>query len=813
MIGNPELAAGVATTIQLIRLSMYSITQVQLATKKRKDNSSDTARSEIVESEKTPLISGNKESYIVAESDKDNNRDEELGVTEERGSHIVSPKTVFEIFLTKTSVGIQLAFCVYFLISTSFVPVDDKQWLLVASLVFFIGSLMMFCDLKRNRFGYFQRFFHVTSAIVVWASSTIAYPSPTIWKINLLLCLYVIFTLTESVVISFPEDDDISRLSMRTFGALLKPYFWPNQTESAALTNRIRAYFVWGCVALGRLCNLASPLLLGQAATALTRENYVDVIKFSLIYCVLEFLGYSFNAIRSILNKKFDKASYVQLAETAFSHVCSLSLDWHRDKKIDQVVRDLDKGITGWNTLMKYMLGRVIPFVGEVVAVCLIFTAHFSNWQLSVILFYSIFLYIVWTIVLVMQRKNNSKETMEKDGSWCESAIESLPDFETLKYFSGEKLESKRFGDAMKHESDSSATENFLAFRNISQRLIFQVCLAAAFALSAVGVKKNDMDAGDFVAVLVYVSQLFNSLKYLDSVSDSIVMAFVDSSNLLKIMSEKHDVVDAIDAVALDTLPTASWENEYAIEFDNVHFNYPTQCIKQGLKGISFKVKRGTTTAIVGPEGAGKTTIPRLLCRFFDVRRGCVKVNGLDIRGITQESLRDSIGVVPQTANIFNETLRSNVAYGRLHHTAVSQEELDEVANEAQLSTFIDTLDEGWETMVGDHNLKLSDCEKQRMAIARCLLKHPPIVLLDNATSGLETETESSVQESLDRLSQKRSVLVITDKLGTIRNANSIIFLRNGSVHEQGTHDELMELNGQYAKMWNLQLNTDSSTL
>jgi len=257
-------------------------------------------------------------------------------------------------------------------------------------------------------------------------------------------------------------------------------------------------------------------------------------------------------------------------------------------------------------------------------------------------------------------------------------------------------------------------------------------------------------------------------------------------------------------------LPQTNEEDEdIAVEFDNVHFHYPTQTPSKGLKGVSFKMRRGTTTAIVGPTGAGKTTISRLFFRFYDVLGGAVKINGKDVRMVTQKSLRGSIGVVPQAASMFNDTIRENIRYGRRN---ASQEELDQAARDAQLLDFIESMDLGWDTVVGDRGLKLSGGEKQRAAIARCLLKDPPLVLLDEATSALDTLTESSVQEALDRLGSNRTVLVIAHRLGTIRNADNIIVLKDGRVHEEGTHDELLEKEGMYADMWNKQLHSTSTS-
>jgi ATP-binding cassette, subfamily B, heavy metal transporter len=270
------------------------------------------------------------------------------------------------------------------------------------------------------------------------------------------------------------------------------------------------------------------------------------------------------------------------------------------------------------------------------------------------------------------------------------------------------------------------------------------------------------VQVGDFVAVLTYTLNLFAPLNFLGSVYNAIVMAVVDLSNMSELLAESPDVTDAPDAITLPA--TNATDPDVAIEFDNVVFNYPTQPKERGLKGLSFTIKRGTTTAIVGPTGAGKTTVSRLLFRFYDVLGGAVKVNGVDVRSLTQQSLRGAIGVVPQAASMFNDTIWSNIIYGRRDAT---REEVLQAARDAQLLDFIESLDDGWETLVGDRGLKLSGGEKQRAAIARCLLKNPPFILLDEATASLDTLTENSVQVALDRLGAQRTVLVIAHRLGT----------------------------------------------
>jgi len=306
------------------------------------------------------------------------------------------------------------------------------------------------------------------------------------------------------------------------------------------------------------------------------------------------------------------------------------------------------------------------------------------------------------------------------------------------------------------------------------------------------------MNLGDFVAVLSYTMNLFQPLNHLARVYSQIMTATIDLQNLSELLATEPDIKDIRGA---QDLPSGN-DADFAIEFDNVQFNYPSQPKSSGLKGLSFKVKTGTKTAIVGATGAGKTTVGRLLLRFYDVLGGTITVNGKDIRTVTQSSLRKTIGCVPQVPTLFNESLKYNIKYGK---QGASDEDVVKACKDAMLWNFIGTLPKGWDSVVGDRGLKLSGGEKQRAAIARCILNQPPIVLLDEATSALDTVTEHGVKEALDRMGSGRTSVVIAHRLGTICDADSIIVLDNGIVLEQGTHDELLRLNGKYAEMWNLQ--------
>merc|ERR1712161_18624 len=442
-------------------------------------------------------------------------------------------------------------------------------------------------------------------------------------------------------------------------------------------------------------------------------------------------------------------------------------------------------------TLMQYLFLWLIPAFIEAIAVCVIFALYFDYLPLGITMFVFVFVYIVYTIGITTWRKKFRKNITKTDNDWHDKCTDSLVNFETVKYFTAEDFEKKRFGEAvMKYQISNVQVKASMSFLNITQSFLMQSALGTCLILATFGIKKNivccvnngceegdteccaslngscgGMELGDFVAVLAFVLNLFQPLNYLGSVYNAVVMAVIDLRSLSELLAENPDVIDALDAFKL---PSRNMSNpDIGVEFDNVVFHYPSQPDTKGLKGISFKMRRGTTTAIVGTTGAGKTTVSRLFFRLYDVTKGAVKVNA-------------------------------------------SEEEVEKVVEAAQLSGFIKSLPEGLETMVGDRGLKLSGGEKQRVAIARCLLKDPPFVILDEATSSLDTITENSVQEALDVLGSDRTCLVIAHRLGTIKNADNIIVLDNGLVLEEGTHEILLQLNGKYADMWNMQLHNSA---
>jgi ABC-type transport system involved in Fe-S cluster assembly fused permease/ATPase subunit len=500
-------------------------------------------------------------------------------------------------------------------------------------------------------------------------------------------------------------------LNAKVFATVLKPYFWPDATATSATLNRLRALTTWFCVGAAKTCSLFGPIFLGRAATALAALDYSECIRNTVIYTALNFASSFFKESQSLVYLKVAQAAFVQLSEVSFSHLHSLSLDWHLKKKLGEVIRSMDRGILACDTLMKYLFLWLIPAIAECIVVVIIFATYFDYFPLAVAVFYFVFAYIILTIVTTLWRKQFRKEVAKSDNNWHDRCTDSLINFETVKYFTAEEYEMKRFGEAVEefqHGSVNVAAS--LSFLNISQQLLLQACLATSLILSTIAIREGHMQIGDFVSVLTYTLNLFMPLNFLGSVYNAIVMAMVDLTNLSELLAESPDVSDTPDALAIP--PINEYDPDTVVEFDNVVFHYPSQSDKGGLKGVSFKMTKGTMTAVVGPTGAGKTTVSRLLFRFYDVLGGAIKVNGMDVRVAKQKSLREAIGVVPQATTLFNDTIGANIRYGRRDAT---DEELDEVAEAAQLTTFIKSLPEGWETAVGDRGLKLSGGEKQRV--------------------------------------------------------------------------------------------------
>jgi len=861
------IVAGIGATLQLFRLSVDFIATASrkdaAVTEKLEKATPAQLREQLRSSRRSSLflslqrVKKDTSTSINAPNehiDSISNTQHSKGADVEQETPTIEEEEIGLSSTEKTIIGIStivnFAFFAYFLtvciINGTGQGLEDALYDAVpmgcSATAFFIATLLCMRDYWRSRFTLVSRALHTMSALILALGAlfriTISDETPSnidIVSLSLLI-VFAIVALIECKVVPWPHavmKDEKARLSLKSILVVLKPYFWPDATSTSATLNRIRALATWVFVIASKACTLLAPIYLGRASTELTRMNYDACIRNVIYFCLLTFAGFFFKEAQSLVYLRVAQAAFVQLAELAFRHLHSLSLDWHLKKKLGEVIRSMDRGILACDTLIKYLFLWLVPAIGECLLVTIIFATYFDYLPLAVTVFFFVFVYIVMTVLMTLWRKKFRKQVARSDNDWHDRATDSLINFETVKYFTAEDYEMKKFGEAVEaFQTGSVNVAASLSALNLAQRILLQACLATSLSLTTIAIRDRmnccidngcidgnseccsnlsgscpGMEIGDFVAVLTYTLNLFTPLNFLGSVYNAIVMAIVDLTNLSELLAENPDVTDAKDALQLPA--TNERDPDTVAEFDNVRFHYPSQPEVNGLKGVSFKMKKGTITAVVGSTGAGKTTISRLLFRFYDVTGGAVKVNGMDVRMLAQKSLREKIGVVPQATTMFNDTLGENIRYGRRDAT---EEELDEVARAAQLTEFIESLPEGWDTLVGDRGLKLSGGEKQRTAIARCLLKNPPIVILDEATSALDTITESSVQEALDRLGNDRTVLVIAHRLGTIKNADNIIVLRDGMVAEEGSHEVLLAKGGQYADMWNMQLSSTKTS-
>mmetsp|Transcript_30280 Transcript_30280/g.37401 ORF Transcript_30280/g.37401 Transcript_30280/m.37401 type:complete len:477 (-) Transcript_30280:376-1806(-) len=464
------------------------------------------------------------------------------------------------------------------------------------------------------------------------------------------------------------------------------------------------------------------------------------------------------------------------------------------------ILRSLDRGINAANTVVQLVFLRLLPSIGECIAVFVIFYTTFDLPLLSATVLLSTVLYIVVTVQVTLWRKKFRVETNKHDNQYHDKASDSIINYETVKYFTAEDFEVRRYVDSIEqYQVFSKCTEGTLSLLNMTQQTIIQMTLFSCLYIVATEIFDADANVsiGDFVTVQVYIMNLFAPLSFLGSIYNTVIQSIVDMTNLSELLGESPDVVDGSDAKPM-RYRNSEAQKGLSISFNEVWFSYPSNPTS-GLKNLSFDVPAGTTTAIVGHTGAGKSTISRLLFRFYDPVEGAIFIGNQNVADITQLSLRQAIGVVPQDTVLFNDTIQYNILYGRRD---ASMEEIEDACRAAQILDFIHSLPEGFDSMVGERGLKLSGGEKQRVAIARCLLKNPPIVLLDEATSALDTRTEKSVQEALNNLTTSRTTVVIAHRLSTIRDADQILVLDKGEILEKGSHDQLLSLNGEYAQMW-----------
>jgi len=611
-----------------------------------------------------------------------------------------------------------------------------------------------------------------------------------------------------------PEDPDNAQYKssltyMQTL-KVMKPYFWPTTgTSMEVFMNRARAISTWAFVIVSKATNIIAPVYLQRAtngvASALADGVLViskDVAINLLAYAFLRFVSQACKEAQALVYIKVQQAAYVEISDTTFAHLHNLSLDWHLRKKMGNVVRSMDRGIQAAQSTMQYVFLYLFPTVGEGAAVIFVFLAHFGNARLATFAFLNLYAYAYVTIKITLYRKKFRTATTKHDNELHDRLTDSLVNFETIKYFTAEDYERREYRAAVaSFQKYSMATQATLSFLNVAQQFIINFALAGGMLIATVNLLQEKHDLGEFVAVNAYILNMFQPLSFLGTIYNMVINSLVDMHNFGQLLAETADVQDEAGAQPLDLTPKPGVP---ILEYQNVCFSYSTQPGARSIRGVSFKTERGGTTALVGSTGAGKTTITRLLFRFYDPVSGRVCMNGQDIRRVTQRSVRGAIGMVPQDVVLFNSTIAHNIRYGRIE--SATQQEIEEAAASAQLSQFIEQQGKGYDTIVGERGLKLSGGEKQRLAIARCLVKNPPIVVLDEATSALDSQTEQLVQKALDRLGESRSVLAIAHRLSTIKRFDEILVLEFGEIVERGNHNDLVaETGSRYAKMWEQQ--------
>lgn len=593
----------------------------------------------------------------------------------------------------------------------------------------------------------------------------------------------------------------VSADSGQTFRTLcnLWPYMWP----SDRVDLKIRVIWALFYLVISKLILISVPYFFKFATNALN-VNYETPhwmpllfsapIMMVLAYNVARILQAGLNQLRDALFATVGQYAVRQLAYKTFVHMHQLSLRFHLERHTGGLSRVIERGTKGIEAIVRFTILNTAPTILEFALTALVFYVSYG-WRYFVVVALTVGLYTWFTIKASDWRIAIRREMNASDTEANTRAIDSLLNFETVKYFGNEKLEASRFDHSMEsYEKAATKTWISLGWLNFGQAVIFGLGMSALMLMSAYEVLHGTQTLGDFVFVNALLMQLSIPLNFIGSIYREVRQGLTDIEAMFDLLDVKQEVVDKADAKSLVI-------DKAAISFDNVVFSYdPARPI---LNGLSFKVPQGKTVAIVGPSGAGKSTLSRLLFRFYDVQSGSVTIDGQDVRDVTQVSLRKAIGMVPQDTVLFNNTIEYNIRYGRPDATDA---EVRHAADLAQISDFIDMLPDGFQSMVGERGLKLSGGEKQRVAIARTLLKAPPILILDEATSALDTGTEQEIQQALDVISKGRTTLVIAHRLSTVIGADEILVLKSGSIIEQGRHSELLEKNGLYASMWNKQL-------
>lgn len=578
----------------------------------------------------------------------------------------------------------------------------------------------------------------------------------------------------------------------------LLPYIWPASRPDL----RRNVVFAFTALLIAKVVTVATPILYKEAVDALTQLEagagaagtaMLIITGLIVAYGLSRVLMMALNQVRDVFFTKVGQHAVRDLNRRTFEHLHTLSLRFHLERRTGGLSRVLERGARAIELIIRMGILNVVPTALELLLVCGLLFVYFDMLYVAIVLV-TVAVYMWFTFAASEWRISIRREMNDSDTEANTKAIDSLLNFETVKYFGNEDLEARRFDKSMaRYERAAIKTYYSLGVLNTGQAAIFTAGMTAVMWLAARGIVNGTHTVGDFVMINALMIQLYMPLNFMGMVYREIKQGLVDIEVMFSIIGEEPEIRDAPDARPLR-------QAEGAIRFENVSFSYdPDRVI---LKDISFEVPAGKMVAIVGPSGAGKSTIGRILFRFYDIDSGRVTIDGQDISTVTQKSLRAAIGVVPQDTVLFNDTILYNIRYGR---PDASEEEVMEAARLAQIDKFIEALPDGYRTMVGERGLKLSGGEKQRVAIARTLLKSPPILILDEATSALDSHTEKEIQDAIDRVSKDRTTLVIAHRLSTIVHADNILVMEKGRLVEQGTHAELLARNGLYASLWSRQ--------
>ncbi|WP_422049681.1 ABCB family ABC transporter ATP-binding protein/permease [Shimia sp.] len=583
------------------------------------------------------------------------------------------------------------------------------------------------------------------------------------------------------------------RSNLRIIRSVL-PYIWPK----GAPELRVRVVVAMLALVAAKVVAVFTPVLYKNAVDSLAGEGVpifaLGAVGLTVAYGTNRLLAVGFDQLRDLLFAKVSQRALRRLALTTFRHIHALSLRYHLTRRTGALSRIMDRGVKGVAFLLRFMLFSIGPLFLELVMICSVLAALF-DWRFLCVVAGTMVIYVWFTFAVTEWRLRIRRVMNDRDNEASQRAIDSLLNFETVKYFGAERREALRYDEAMEgYEAAAIKTTNSLAAINFGQAFIINAGLVAVMAMAAMGVADGQFTVGDFVMVNAYMLQVIAPLNFLGFVYREIRQSLLDMGQMFDLLNDNAEIADKPNAQALKVA-------EGHIQLENVAFGYEED--RAILQGVSLDVPGGQTVAIVGASGSGKSTIGRLLFRFYDVQGGALRIDGQDVRDVTQESLHEAIGVVPQDTVLFNDTIRYNIAYGR---DGATEDEIIEAAKAAQIHDFIAALPEGYDTAVGERGLKLSGGEKQRVGIARTLLKNPPILLLDEATSALDTETEQGIKEALARAGEGRTVITIAHRLSTIAEADRIVVLEQGEVIEQGTHAALLDKQGRYAQLWARQL-------